>query len=65
MNNFVIPIELKEKLDENRAYAALVDRTISDFGIWLGRNRTIFFTEYTDDSLNHIETVLKTANDLI
>lgn len=65
MNTFTIPKELKEKLDENRAYAALVNKAINDFSFWLARNKTIFFTEYTDHSLNHIENVLETANNLI
>lgn len=65
MSQFAIPASLQEVLNENRALAGLVDTSISEFGAWLGRNNTKFFAEYTDHSLEHVQEVLKTANDLI
>jgi hypothetical protein len=38
MPNFVIPGQLQETLNEDRALAWLVNTAISEFGIWLERN---------------------------
>ena len=60
-----IPIKFKDVLDQNSALSGLVNTSIHEFGEWLKQNNVKFFAEYTDHSLEHVENVLQTANDLI
>jgi molecular chaperone HtpG len=60
-----IPHKFKDILDQNSALSGLVNTSMSEFSEWLKRNDVRFFTEYTDHSLEHIESTLETANDLI
>jgi hypothetical protein len=60
-----IPRKFKDVLDQNSALCGLVNTSINEFGEWLKQNNVMFFTEYTDHSLEHVENVLETAHELI
>jgi hypothetical protein len=60
-----IPPKFKDVLDLNSALSGLINTSIHEFGEWLKQNHVKFFTEYTDHSLEHVENVLETANNLI
>lgn len=65
MENLSIPQRLKNILGFDDALSGFVLLAVSEFVPWLKQNNVKFFTEYTDHSLEHIEKVLITTDDLI
>ncbi len=55
-------ISILEKND--KVYGSILKLT-SEFSDWFSDNKTEFFPEYTDHGIDHIESVLKTAEELI
>ena len=61
-----IPDELATILSENRRLSGRVDTIVADFSDWIGDSRGgPFFPEYTDHGMQHIEDVLRTADQLM
>lgn len=55
-----IPRFLKEKL-ESSSINKLVEEILADYIPWISRNQTVFFHEYTDHGVEHIESILETS----
>lgn len=60
-----LPKILKEKLELNPKVYAWVLSSLSRFEPWIVENRMVFFDEYTDHSIIHVEDVIRTAVDLM
>lgn len=60
-----IPKRTRESLEKNQKYHAFVMTCISNISPWLSDNKTIFFPEYTDHGLNHLNEVLLTVDSII
>src|SRR4051812_45457521 len=56
-----IPKRAAELLATKQELSGLVNLNCFKFGEWLKQNKVVFFPEYTDHSLTHIEKVLETA----
>ena len=59
-----IPAFLAERLT-GHTHSRLVDTTLASFSDWIGRNDTIFFRDYTDHGIKHLEDILETSSNLI
>lgn len=55
-----IPDFLIDKLKRS-VYNKLIEEVLSDYSEWIARNETIFFREYTDHGIEHLESVLETS----
>jgi hypothetical protein len=60
-----IPKRTKDLLESNQNYSSFVFSCISNIGEWLRDNKTVFFPEYTDHGLVHLNEVLLTADSII
>jgi molecular chaperone HtpG len=63
-NNLIIPDPLC-KLLENSPINRLVEEIKASYVPWLEKNETIFFREYTNHGIDHVNGVLETADFLI
>ncbi|QDK79560.1 hypothetical protein EXU85_13485 [Spirosoma sp. KCTC 42546] len=59
-----IPDFLLEKLKRS-VYNKLVEDVLSNYVDWIARNETVFFREYTDHGIDHLEGVLETSVSLL
>lgn len=60
-----IPKKFEEILSKNGKIHGVILKVTSDFSDWLTDNKTEFFPEYTDHGVDHIDSVLKTASEII
>lgn len=60
-----IPSRMRAKLEQDQKYSAFVQTCISNISPWLNDNKTIFFPEYTDHGITHLNDVLLTADSII
>lgn len=60
-----IPARMKELLEQNQAFHGFVLSSISNLETWISDNKTVFFPEYTDHALTHLNEVLLTADSII
>ena len=60
-----VPKKFKELLNTNTELSGVVDIAINDFGAWFKDNKMVFFPEYTDHGVTHINEVLKSAESII
>ncbi len=60
-----IPQQFKELLDKDQQLYGDVLQIISDFQPILKDNKLYFFEEYTDHGIDHIESVLFVASEII
>lgn len=60
-----VPIKFKKILDTNDLYMSEILRLTTDFSNWIKDNNLEFFPEYTDHGIEHIQSVLDTAEDII
>lgn len=60
-----IPSRIRNKLDQDQKYSAFSQVCISNISPWLNNNKTIFFPEYTDHGITHLNEVLLTADSII
>lgn len=60
-----LPKEIKEKIALDQETNAWVQNAISRFSPWIKENRMVFFEEYTDHSIGHVEDVLQAAVDIM
>lgn len=63
--NLVIPDRFSEKLAQNSKLKSAVEMSISNFQSWINDNKLVFFPEYTDHGMNHLQEVLDSAQGLI
>jgi molecular chaperone HtpG len=59
-----IPDFILEKLKRS-TYNKLVEEVLTNYSEWIARNETIFFREYTDHGVDHLESVLETSVSLL
>ena len=59
-----IPDFILEKLKRS-TYNKLVEDVLANYSEWIARNETIFFREYTDHGIDHLESVLETSVSLL
>lgn len=60
-----LPDRLEEIIKKDQVLYATVHDSIARFEPWINENRMVFFPEYTDHSIKHVEEVLQTAVDLM
>lgn len=60
-----IPDRLKTKLEKNPALCGAVYSSLSKLNPWFSDNKTVFFPEYTDHGITHLQEVINTADSLI
>lgn len=60
-----LPARINELLQQDHALHSFVLRAASIIGPWARDNKTVFFPEYTDHSLVHLNEVIATADSLI
>lgn len=60
-----LPERFREILNRDPDFLGPIDGVLGDFSIWLGRNQTVFFPEYTDHGIDHVTNVLISACRLI
>lgn len=60
-----IPKRTKELLETIPSYNSFVLSSITNIGDWLSDNKPVFFPEYTDHGLVHLNEVLLTADSII
>lgn len=60
-----IPKRTKNLLETNPSYNSFVLSSITNIGDWLSDNKPVFFPEYTDHGLVHLNEVLLTADSII
>jgi len=59
-----IPTKFEKILKQNNVYHAETLRLISKFSEWIKENKVEFFPEYTDHGIEHIQSVLNTAENI-
>ncbi len=60
-----IPNKIEKIIRKNTKIYGVILKITSDFSDWLYDNKTEFFPEYTDHGVDHIESVLRTAAEII
>lgn len=60
-----IPTRTKELLEKNKLLQGFVLTSIANMNDWIKDNKTVFFPEYTDHGLTHLNEVLLTADSII
>ncbi len=60
-----LPTKFKTILNKSPRYEAETLRLITDFSDWVKDNSLEFFPEYTDHGIDHIQSVLNTAETII
>ena len=65
VNGIFLPEKFENIVKDNQKIHGATKLALSDFSDWLSMNQLIFFPEYTDHGINHIQDVLNTAEDLL
>lgn len=60
-----LPLRLKEKLELDQLLFGEVSSSIAKFTPWFSDNKLVFFPEYTDHGVNHLQEVLNTSSSII
>jgi len=60
-----IPSRLKELLEKDPRLNGFVSLSIANLSPWVEDNKTVFFPEYTDHGLKHLQEVLLSADSII
>lgn len=60
-----LPSEFKKIIDKNKRLSGALYTVISKFSDWITKNNMEFFPEYTDHGIDHIQSVLNTAAEII
>lgn len=60
-----LPPKFKQIVDKKADVSGALNTLMSTFADWLTNNKTEFFPEYTDHGIDHIQSVLNTAEDII
>ncbi|NOR68324.1 MAG: hypothetical protein GQ532_01275 [Methylomarinum sp.] len=60
-----IPSRLKELLEKDPRLNGFVSSSIANLSPWVEDNKTVFFPEYTDHGLKHLQEVLLSADSII
>jgi Histidine kinase-, DNA gyrase B-, and HSP90-like ATPase len=61
----VIPNKFKTIIEQNSRLAGSLTTLVSKFSDWIAVNNTEFFPEYTDHGIDHVQSVLNTAEEII
>lgn len=65
MTEISLPKRFEKKLKDNQRIHGAAKIAISKFSEWLYPNQLVFFPEYTDHGIQHIQDVLNTADEII
>lgn len=65
MFEITLPEKFKSVIEKNQRLSGSIKILLSTFSQWLYENRLIFFPEYTDHGIAHVQSVLNTAENLI
>lgn len=65
MNKLNLPKRLRDKLEKDQGLHGFVLSSIENLTPWLQDNKTVFFPEYTDHGLTHLNEVLLTSDSII
>ena len=65
MNGIFLPKKFEDIVKGNQKIHGATKIALSKFSDWLSMNQLIFFPEYTDHGINHIQDVLNSAEDLL
>lgn len=60
-----LPIRIREALEKDQLLFGETNATLATFTPWFADNKLIFFPEYTDHGINHLQEVLNTAASII
>lgn len=61
----VLPHRFREVVTNKASISGGLDTLIDTFSDWLTNNKTEFFPEYTDHGIDHIQSVINTAEEII
>lgn len=61
----LLPVKFEEVVKVNQKYHSATLKILSQFSDWLCDNSTEFFPEYTDHGIDHVQSVLDTASEII
>lgn len=61
----VLPQKFREIITTKASISGGLDTLIDTFSDWLTNNKTEFFPEYTDHGIDHIQSVINTAEEII
>lgn len=61
----VLPQKFREIITTKISISGGLDTLIDTFSDWLTNNKTEFFPEYTDHGIDHIQSVINTAEEII
>lgn len=65
MFEIALPVKFNLIIEKNQRLSGAVKILLSKFSEWLYENRLIFFPEYTDHGIAHVQSVLNTSEKLI
>ena len=65
MANLTIPKDLLARLQESVEIHGYVSNCIAAFVPWISANKTLFFPEYTDHGLTHVQQVIDASGEII
>jgi hypothetical protein len=65
MVEITLPKRFEKKLKDNQRVHGAAKIAVSKFSEWLYPNQLVFFPEYTDHGIQHIQDVLNTADQII
>ncbi|EDM64882.1 Chaperone protein [Moritella sp. PE36] len=60
-----LPEKFRKKINTKTNLSGALDTLVDTFSDWLTNNKTEFFPEYTDHGIDHIQSVLNTAEEII
>lgn len=65
VNGIFLPEKLENIVKKNQRINGAITTALANFSDWLSMNQLVFFPEYTDHGINHIQDVLDTAANII
>ncbi|MGI2103740.1 HD domain-containing protein [Shewanella frigidimarina] len=63
--NLILPRKFRDVITKKASLSGALDTLIDIFSEWLTHNKTDFFPEYTDHGIDHIQSVIDTAEEII
>jgi hypothetical protein len=61
----ILPERFRDKITTKISLSGALDTLVDTFSEWLTNNKTEFFPEYTDHGIDHVQSVLNTADEII
>lgn len=61
----VIPVKFKKVIESDLSLSGAMDTLVDQFSDVLTNNKTEFFPEYTDHGIDHVQSVINTASEII